>query len=216
VSVADKTAAAEDLRTMGYVYIYRSGDGNIFKIGKAKDVAKRIKTHATGNPEPLTEFDVIESEHYMQCETYLHHRLRTKRSTRSDATEWFEVDPDELRALIADARHYADHVLPLMAEAERLSEEQCDGRMLQPSAEVFDTYRALLKVREDYDTLGFQKDYLEARVKRVIGTATGIERVANWNTVVAHRLDGERLRAELPDVYTAFLSEGRSRRFMLL
>lgn len=51
---------------MGYVYIYRSGDGNVFKIGKAKDVGKRIKTHATGNPEPLTEFDVIETEHYVQ------------------------------------------------------------------------------------------------------------------------------------------------------
>jgi hypothetical protein len=201
---------------MGFVYIYRSGDGNVFKIGKAKDVGRRIKTHATGNPEPLTEFDVIESEHYQQCETYLHHRLRTKRSTRSEGTEWFEIDPDELRALIADARHYADEVLPMMAEAEALAEQECDGRILQPSDVVMDTYRALIKVREDYDTLGFQKDYLEAQLKRIIGTATGIERVADWKTVIAHRLDGERLKAERLDVYTAFLSEGRSRRFMLL
>ena len=77
------------------------------------------------------------------------------------------------------------------------------------------TCRALLKVHEDYDTLGFQKDYPEARLKRIIGTATGIDRVGNWNTVVAHQLDAERLRAERFDVYTAFLSEGRSRRFML-
>ena len=72
---------------MGFVYIYRSGEGNVFKIGKATDVGKRIKAHTTGNPEPLAEFDLIETEHHSQCETYLHHRLRSRRSSRSDATE---------------------------------------------------------------------------------------------------------------------------------
>src|SRR5213596_925460 len=99
---------------MGYVYIYRSGDGNVFKIGKATDVERRVKAHATGNPEPLTRFDVIETEYPSQCETYLQHRLRSKRSTRSDGTEWFEVDPDYLTVVIADARHYADEVLPMI------------------------------------------------------------------------------------------------------
>jgi excinuclease UvrABC nuclease subunit len=61
--VVANATSAEDPTTMGYVYIYRSGDGNVFKIGKAKDIANRIRAHATGNPEPLTEFDVIESEH---------------------------------------------------------------------------------------------------------------------------------------------------------
>jgi hypothetical protein len=201
---------------MGYVYIYRSGEGNVFKIGKAKDVDKRIKTHATGNPEPLTEFDVIESEHYAQCETYLHHRLRTKRSTRSEGTEWFEADPDELREVIADARHYANDVLPMMAEAERLSEHECDGRILPADDGVLDTYRALVKVREEYDTLGFQKDRLEAQLKLVIGTASGIERVADWKSVVMRRLDGERLKTEQLDLYNAYLAETHSRRFVLL
>lgn len=201
---------------MGFVYIYRSGDADVFKIGKAKDVGRRIKTHVTGNPEPLTEFDVIESEHYVQCETYLHHRLRSKRSTRSEGTEWFEVDPDELRTMIADARHYAEEVVPMIAECELLAAQECEDRVLQPTESVMETYRALVLVREQHDTLGFERDYLEAQLKRIIGTASGIERVADWKTVVSHRLDGERLKDERPDVYTAFLSESRSRRFMLL
>jgi predicted GIY-YIG superfamily endonuclease len=102
---------------MGYVYIYRSGVGNVFKIGRSSDVARRIRTHATGNPERLTEFAVIETEYASKCETYLHHRLRSKRSTHSDGNEWFEVDPDELDAVVADARHYADEILPMIAEA---------------------------------------------------------------------------------------------------
>ncbi len=201
---------------MGCVYIYRSGDGDTFKIGRATDLAKRLKTHATGNPEPLNEFAVIETEYAPQCETYLHHRLRTKRTTRSEGNEWFEVDPDELAGLVEDARHYAGEVLPMLAEAERLSEQECDDRVLQPTDGVIETYRALVKVREDHDTLGFEKDRLEATLKLAIGTASGIERVADWKTVLTHRLDTERLKAERLDVYSTFLGEMRSRRFILL
>jgi predicted GIY-YIG superfamily endonuclease len=182
------------------VYIYRSGGGNVFKIGRATDLAKRLRTHATGNPEPLTEFAVIETEHAAQCETYLHHRLRSKRSTRSDATEFFEVDPDELATLVADARHWANEVLPMMAEAERLSEETCDDRILQPTDGVLETYRTLVDVRERYDTLGFQKDWLEAQLKLIIGTASGIDRIADWKTVLSHRLDGDLFKSEHPDL----------------
>jgi hypothetical protein len=32
---------------MGHVYIYRSGHGNVFKIGKATDLEKRLKAHAS-------------------------------------------------------------------------------------------------------------------------------------------------------------------------
>ncbi len=54
---------------MGYIYIYRSGEGNVFKIGKASDFDKRVRTLATGNPEQLTQFDLIETDHASQCET---------------------------------------------------------------------------------------------------------------------------------------------------
>ena len=201
---------------MGCVYIYRSGEGNVFKIGRATDLTKRIKTHTTGNPEPLTEFAVIETEHASQCETYLHHRLRSKRSTRSEATEFFEVDPNELAAVVEDARDYADKVLPMIAEAERLSEEQCDDRILQPTDAELETYRTLVDVRERYETLGFQKDRLEAELKLVIGTASGIERVADWKTVLSHKIDTDLFKSQQPDLYQAFLRESRSRRFVLL
>src|SRR5918992_5719 len=85
-------------------------------------------------------FAVIETEDAFKSETYLHHRLRTKRSTRSGATEFFEVDPDELSALVHDARHYVNEVLPTLAEAERLSEESCDNRILERTEGVLATY----------------------------------------------------------------------------
>ena len=142
------------MRVSAYVYIYRSGDSNVFKIGRATDLERRLRTHATGNPEPLTRFDVIETERASKCETYLHHRLRSKRSRRGDGTEWFEVDPEELAPIIEDARHYAKEVLPRIEEAERLTEEPCDDRILPPSGGVLETYRALIEVREKYDPSG--------------------------------------------------------------
>lgn len=201
---------------MGYVYIYRSGDTNVFKIGKATDLEKRLKTHATGNPERLTRFDVIETDNPSPCETYLHHRLRSKRSTRGDGTEWFEVDPEELAAVIADARQYDEEVLPVIARAEALTLVECEGSILPATEAVLETYRALVNVREEYETLGYQKTYLEAQLKLTIGTAPGMERVADFKMVGRHSFDSIAFKNQHSDLYDAFARETRSRTFTLL
>jgi hypothetical protein len=61
---------------MAYVYIFRSGDENLFKIGKSVDVEDRIRGLATGNPR-LAVFDKIETEDQDEWETCLHKRLRS-------------------------------------------------------------------------------------------------------------------------------------------
>lgn len=124
--------------------------------------------------------------------------------------------PDELNATIDDARHYAEDILPLIAEADRLSELTCEDRILQPSEDIMRTYHELVSVRERCDTSGFEKDHLEAQLKVRINTASGIDRVADWRSTVMHRVDTERLKTDRPDIYTAFLAEARSRRFNLL
>ena len=200
----------------GYVYILQNGDTNVFKVGKAVDLQKRLRTLGTGNPEPLNEFDVIETEHYSQCETYLHHRLRSRKVTRGEGNEWFEIDPDELAELIEDARNYVDEVLPLMAEAERLGGADCDDRILLPTETEWETYRALVKVREKYETLEFDVRRLEARLKLAIGTAAGMEKVATWKSISQTRFDADAFGREHPDLYGAFLRESRHRTFRLL
>jgi predicted phage-related endonuclease len=64
--------------------------------------------------------------------------------------------------------------------------------------------------------LSFHKDRLEAELKLTIGTASGIERVANWKPALGSRLDTEALKGEWPDLYAAFLRETKTRRFTLL
>ncbi len=77
---------------MAYVYILQSGTENIFKVGRTKrDVDARIQQLSTGNPYPLTKFEVIETEHDALCESYLHRRLSTKKIFRGLAQEFFAI-----------------------------------------------------------------------------------------------------------------------------
>ena len=46
---------------MACVYILRSGNENLFKIGKSGDVEDRVRGLTTGNPR-LVVFDKIETE----------------------------------------------------------------------------------------------------------------------------------------------------------
>jgi hypothetical protein len=201
---------------MAYVYAYRSGSTTSFKIGKAVDLARRKKALVTGNPEPLIEFDVIETEHAAQVETYLHHRLRSKKSLQSEGNEWFDLDPDELRDVIRDARHYAEEVLPMIADADNLAEAECDDRVLEPTRSDWDLYRDLVGARERYETLEYDVKWLEAQLKLSIGTASGMQRVANWKAVTSHRFDSDAFSQTHPELYDSFLRESRSRRFTLL
>jgi len=201
---------------MAFVYVYRSGDTNSFKVGKAIDLARRKKALVTGNPEPLVEFDVIETEHASQVETYLHHRLRSKKSALSEGNEWFDVDPDELREVIRDARNYAEEVLPMLAEAELLADAECEDRVLEPTISDLDIYRELIGARERYETLEYDVKRLEAQLKLAIGKASGMQRVANWKAVTSHRFDTDRFSQAHPELYDSFVEESRSRRFILL
>src|SRR5262245_57583150 len=102
---------------MAFVYILRSGDDELFKIGRTRRaVQARIKQLSTGNPYELTVFDVIETEYDGDCETYLHGRLRTKRLT-GDAREFFAISPDELAEAIRDAREFLEEFVPRQREA---------------------------------------------------------------------------------------------------
>ena len=169
---------------MPCVYVLRHGEDNLFKIGRAADLEKRMKHLATGNPHPLTLYAQIETEHAPDCAAYLHHRLQSKRSTRSDATEFFEVECGHLDEVIAEARAHNDEFLPKKKAAERLADQQSDERMLEPSEAERELYRRLLEVREQRDTLNFECVQLETELKLVIGTAA--DRLVEDSWIAGH------------------------------
>jgi hypothetical protein len=197
------------------VYILRSGEEDLLKIGRARHVEARRKDLSTGNPYPLSVYEVIETEYANDCETYLHHRLRSKRSRRSEAREFYEVDPRELNSAIRGARNFLDF-LPTRDLVEGLAREQSDDRILRPGPGELEAYRRLLIVREQIDALELEKEQLETGLKRAIGTASGLEGLATWKTESVEMFDRESFKLAHPDLYGEFLREGRRRTLRLL
>jgi predicted phage-related endonuclease len=48
------------------------------------------------------------------------------------------------------------------------------------------------------------------------GTASGVEKVADWRVVLSHKFDSELFKHEHPDLYGSYSRETRFRRFNLL
>ena len=201
---------------MGYVYVRRSGDSNLFKIGKSIDVEQRGRQLATGNPERLTLFDTIETGHASECETFLKERLRLKRSRRSAATEFYEVDVADLMTAIAATRDYEREVLANKDEVERLSQAESDDRLLPVGEYELELYEKLLEARHAEDNVRRERERLELRLKLVIGTAGGLDGLAIWKTEWAHQLDTAALKDAEPEIYARFVQEKPRRKFRLL
>ncbi len=113
---------------MAYVYILRNGNENLFKIGKSVDVEDRIRGLTTGNPR-LAVFDKIETEDEDEWETYLHKRLRSKRSRGSSAQEFFEITPEALRTVLREAREF----LPSFLQTRQAADCQRNSMRRKPS-----------------------------------------------------------------------------------
>jgi hypothetical protein len=203
-------------KKMGAVYILRSGEGDLFKIGMTRgDVDVRKKGLATGNPHPLTEYASLETDDPSKVESFLQGLLRSKRSRRSEATEFYEVAQAELDTAIQEARDYADHDLPQEAEVERLAAESCEDRLITPVADDWAAYAQLLRARETHDRATHARNRLEWTLKLRIGTAYGLDGIATWRTITAKRFDAEAFGRDHPDLHNAYLRESHSRRFDL-
>ncbi len=197
---------------MAYVYILRSGDENLFKIGRTDgDVEARIRQLATGNPYRLTTFDVIETEHDSLCETYLHRTLRSKRSLASEAREFFAITLAELMSLISEARDFLAEFVSNQAEADRLAEEETDGVLLKPGDAEWLIYSKLLAAREEEDTQRYQRQLLENKLKIAIGTADGLDGIATWRTQAVERLDQGAFKSAEPEIFKKYVKSSKTR-----
>lgn len=202
---------------MPYVYIFQSGDTNYFKIGRTRsDVEQRRRELSTGNPHPLKLVDCIETDHDALVEKYLHTKFNQYLSKGSDATEYFEIEPNILSKGLAEARAFLAEYIPLHEQTEAFKDTETTGEVKVPNDEVIALYKQLLLLKGQIDGLQFERDVLENRIKSKIGDADGIEGVATWKTQVRMALDQAALKAQHPAIVEAFSKQQRSRVFKLL
>jgi hypothetical protein len=208
---------------VGYVYVFRHGGDDQFKIGRTANVDKRLKQLQTGSPKSLTVFDVIETADAKDGEAFLHRRLAHK----CLIGENFALTPDEMREAMSQARRFLEE-LPQRREVQervdQLSSAESSDDMLSPTAELVEQRRLLLQIRAekarrmaDVADLAFEEERLEAAIKLAIGAAKGIDGVATWQTRDGRRrFDPEWLKADDPElyaVYTSYVPKFESARF---
>lgn len=202
---------------MASVYVFQSGNDNYFKIGRTKgDIEKRRKDLSTGNPQSLTLFDFIETDYDSLVEKYLHTKFFDHISKGSNATEYFEIDPESLRQGLADARKFLEDYIPLYEQAEELKTEESTEQIKSPDDVVLQLYKQLCLLRGQMDGLKFECQVLENRLKTKIGNAGGINGVASWKTQIRMALDQKALKEKHPEIIDEFTSAQKSRVFKLL
>jgi hypothetical protein len=133
---------------MGTVYVYKLGDTGIYKVGETKDLTRRRGTYETISTEPLTPYAQIETINEDELETFIKHRLQSRRWLGGEGRELYEVDEAELDDAIAAAVVWNGDVLPKMAAADRLSRQQCDNHVLTPSDVEKELHRELMRLRQ--------------------------------------------------------------------
>ncbi len=201
---------------MAFVYVLRSGDEPLFKIGRTRGgLEARIRQLATGNPHRLTLFDHIETDYDTVCETYLHRRLRARRSAESDAREFFSLTPAEVVDAVRDAREFLEDFVPRQQEAERLAREESDGVLLTPTDPEWEIYRRLIEIRAAEYSLNLDRTQAENQLKLVIGKSDGLERLATWKSHEVKRFDEAAFKLAEPKLFEAFVRASVQRKFRL-
>lgn len=218
----------EDHKTtmMACVYILRNGTDNIFKIGRTIDIETRLSQLRTGNPK-LTVFQLIETDHDVFCESYLHKRLSTKQISGGSSQEFFAVTPAELEPIIMDAKAYLEECLPVLLEAERMQEKDSDGSIKIPGNAAISMHQEMLEAAEQIRRLksvmeeqiaGLESryDYLEAELKVTMGTAAELKGIATWKTGARRTFDQTAFKEAEPKLYEQYKKQSRTRTFRLV
>ena len=198
---------------MGYVYAFRHGDGDQFKIGQTAKVEKRLKQLQTGSPKPLTVFDVIETADAKDAEAFLHQRLAHQRLIGEN----FALTPEEMQDAMGQARRFLEELPQRREVQERLKQldsVESNDEMLPPTVELVEQRRRLLQIRvekaqrmADITDLTLEEERLEAAIKLAIGAAKGIDGVAIWQTRDGRRrFDPEWVKSDDPELYASYLS----------
>ena len=166
---------------MGFVYIFKNGNEDLYKIGKSGDSSARLSHLSTGNPH-LAKIHEIETEHHQECETHLHNWLRSKRF-RSQAAEFYKLEPQQLNDVIAEAIRFLREVLPLRLAVVNLKDSQTDGTIAPSNSEASSLYQKIVLLREQRYRVQIELELLENQLRLQIGNADGIDGIATWKTV---------------------------------
>jgi Meiotically up-regulated gene 113 len=195
------------MRATGIAYVYKLGDTGIYKVGKTTDLEKRQGTYETISTEPLDLYAQIETINQSEVEKFMKERLQSRRWLGGRGRELYEVDRAELDEVIDAARRFSLETLPKLIEAERLTKQESDGRVLTPGDVEKELHRELLRLRQVELMAQQEQRRIAAELKLLMQTASRIDGIVKWKNKTTTTLDTARLKRERRDIHDAFYTK---------
>lgn len=83
---------------MSTEYVYLIEANRLYKIGRTKDINKRMKQLQTGNPHAIILIKLYETENSIKLEAYIHQTLKDQ----NIRNEWFRLDnPNSIDTIVS-------------------------------------------------------------------------------------------------------------------
>ena len=93
------------------------------------------------------------------------------------------------------------------AEAEKLSKQQCDGRVLMPGEVERELHRELMRLRQVELTAARERQRIETELKILMQTASRLDGIVTWKNKTTTTFDTARLKRERPELHDAYYTK---------
>ena len=194
---------------MGHVYFFRRDNQRIFKIGRAKCLERRAKTHSTSDPW-LQQYRVIETEDEIRLEKFLHGYLQSKRLKG----EFYALTEAELSDAITAAEKHDQDFVPVLRTVERLKSKESDGERLPSDPAKQTMYENLVRLREEKFRIERECEQVENQLKLAIGTHDEIAGLVSWKSQTCSDFAEKDFRNDHPKLYEKYLRQRVLRKFV--
>jgi hypothetical protein len=190
------------------VYVLREGTTNNFKIGRTSGTVEGvIKRLRTGNPRPLNKFAVVETDQESACEAFFHRHLRERRVVWGGGWEFFEFEPAEMEAIIAEIQRMFDERSEIRDAVEQLKLETTTDDLLEPTEKDTEIMNRLLLIEKEQELLTLEAEMLKGKLMQRIGKTSGIRGIATWKTKMTRMYDEDLFRNSDPERYQEILEK---------
>lgn len=198
---------------MGYVYAYRFGTEDLFKIGfTSRTPEQRKAPMQTASAHPLILFDAIETDDYKQGERHILDSWDHRR-TNPPRGEVLRLTEVEAAAAFQHCRTYLDDEIPKARRVKELEEVEPDPTVLPRDDHATQLRLQWIELDQKEQELRLaivrtsaKKIQVETDLKLAIGATSGIDGVAAWGwTKVTRRINPDLVKAADPELYERYL-----------
>ena len=175
---------------MGFVYFVKHNGGDVYAL------------RCTASADPGNVDAKIANDDPPECESFLQHYFESKCVDRK--AKLFRLGTEDLGIAAKAAEGFARRFLPLHHAVERLKTQSSNNRLVPPEERHRELCRQIRELREQEFRISKRRELLENELKVAIGTAAGIEGLANWRSHAQSSFDRERFRAEQPEMFNRY------------